>query len=86
MGVVISLDRHRRRRHGGMPAADGVARLERAVARLEPAVRRTPGGLTATLERELRTIVVAVNAGRHGEAADRAERLLGLLAHPALSG
>ena len=82
MGTVISLDEHRRRREPG----GEVGRLERAIARLDPAVRRPPGSVTTTVERELRTIVREVTAGRHGEAADRAERLLGLLAHPALSG
>jgi hypothetical protein len=83
MGTVTSLDEQRRRR--AEPGGE-VGRLERAVARLDPAVRRPPGSVTATVERELRNIVGAVTAGRHGEAADRAERLLGLLAHPALSG
>ncbi|MEX0983947.1 MAG: hypothetical protein WD096_02735 [Actinomycetota bacterium] len=82
MGMVISLSEHRRRRESG----GEVGRLERAVARLDPAVRRPPGSLTPTLERELRAIASAVTEGRPGEAADRAERLLGLLSHPALSG
>jgi hypothetical protein len=81
VGQVVSLEEHRRRRGGD------VGRLERAVARLDPAVRdHGAATMTPTLERELRAIARAATAGRHGEAADRAERLLGLLGHPAMSG
>jgi hypothetical protein len=86
VGIVISLDAYRTAEDRGLAAVGGeVVRLERAVARLDPAVRTPPERITPTLERELRSIVRAVNSGRHGEAADRAERLLGLLGHPALS-
>ena len=87
MGIVISLEAYRdpERRPSVGPLGE-VIRLERAVARLDPAVRLPEGRITPTLERELRSIVRAVSDGRHGEAADRAERLLGLLSHPALSG
>jgi hypothetical protein len=63
-----------------------VDRLDRAVTRLDPLVRRRDQRLTPTIERELREIAVAVSSGRARDAADRAERLVGLLAHPAASG
>ena len=83
MGEVVWLERYRQRR--GEPAAP-VDRLDEAVTRLDPLVRRREGRLTPTIERELRAIAVAVSSGRAREAADRAERLIGLLAHPAASG
>jgi hypothetical protein len=63
-----------------------LARLERSIQRLEASVRRTPGRLSPSVERELLMIVRAVSGGRTREAADRAERLAGLLGHPAASG
>jgi hypothetical protein len=39
--------------------------------------------MSPTVEKELRAIAVAVNAGRPRQAARRAERLAGLLQHPA---
>ena len=83
MGTVTSLDEHRLLRLGPQEA---VGRLERAVQRLDPAIRRSGSALTPTLERELVGIARAVTRGSHVEAAARAERLLGLLAHPAMSG
>jgi hypothetical protein len=80
MGQVISLDRYRAR-HDPLPAAMG--RLDGAVARLEPLVRRSPGRLLLGVERELVTIAAAVSAGRPREAAERAERLADRLEHPA---
>jgi hypothetical protein len=80
MGDVISLERYR----------DDVAapkamlhRLDDAVAKLDPLVRARASGISPTVERELRAIAIAVNAGRPRQAARRAERLAGLLQHPA---
>ncbi len=61
-------------------------RLDHAVERLDPLVRSKRHGLTPTIERELRAIALAVRAGSPGRAADLAERLVGLLQHPAASG
>lgn len=83
MGDVISLDEYRRRRD---PAATAVERLDTAVAQLDPLVRERGARLSPTVERELREIARAVSAGLPREAADRAERLVGLLAHPAAFG
>jgi len=85
VGDVIWLDRHRSSR-GRRETAAPVDRLDAAVTRLDPLVRRRDGRLTPTIERELRAIATAVSSGRAREAADRAERLIGLLAHPAASG
>jgi hypothetical protein len=82
MGTVISLQAHRERRR---PRAEAVRRLDRAVQRLDPLVRDR-GPLTPTIERELLAIARAVSAGQPRRAADRAERLAGLLEHPAASG
>jgi hypothetical protein len=82
VGQVISLDEYRRRHDAG----SAVARLDRAVARLDPLVRERGGPLAITIQRELRQITGAMSAGCAREAADRAERLIGLLAHPAASG
>jgi hypothetical protein len=82
MGVVISLDERRSRRHG----ASDLHRLDTAVRRLDGMVAARADRLTATLERELRSIAAAVAAGRAADAADRAERLVGLLEHPAAAG
>ncbi len=83
MGTVVSIDEYRERRD---PAARAVARLDMAVARLDPLVRERDGRLTPTIERELLAIAQAVSAGLPREAADRAERLAGILEHPAASG
>jgi hypothetical protein len=80
MGQVISLDRYRARHHL-LPAA--IARLDGAVARLEPLVHRSPGRLLLDVERELLVIAGVVTAGRPQEAAERAERLADRLEHPA---
>ena len=82
MGTVISLQDYRERRN---PAAAVVRRLDAAVQRLDPLVRAR-GTLTPTIERELLAIARAVSAGDPLRAADRAERLAGLLEHPAASG
>lgn len=80
---MISLDEYRRRRD---PAAAAVGRLDTAVRRLDGLVRSREGRLTPTIERELRAIAIAVADGLPREAADRAERLVGILEHPAASG
>lgn len=78
MGEVISLDDHR-----ADPRPAVIHRLDEAVARLDPLVRARASGMSPTVERELRAIALAVNAGRPRQAAQRAERLAGLLQHPA---
>jgi hypothetical protein len=80
---VISLDEYRERRH---PVAAAMARLDTAVGRLDGLVRARAGRLSPTIERELATISRAVSAGLPREAADRAERLAGILEHPLASG
>jgi hypothetical protein len=60
-----------------------LSRLDEAVAKLDPLVRARASALSPTVERELRAIAIAVNAGRPHQAARRAERLAGLLQHPA---
>ena len=42
--------------------------------------------LSPTIQRELVAIARAVSAGRPARAAERAERLAGILEHPAASG
>jgi hypothetical protein len=83
MGTVISLEEYRQRRD---PSATALGRLDAAVQRLDPLVRARDGRLTPTIERELRAIASAVSDGLPREAADRAERLAGILEHPAASG
>lgn len=82
MGTVISLDRAREQRD---PARAAERRLDAAVTRLDPLVRAR-FDLAPTIRRELQAIARAVTAGLPREAADRAERLLGILEHPAASG
>ena len=82
MGDVIRLDDHREARR----PASHVTRLDHAVQRLDRLVHDRADRLTHTLERELASIARAVANGRAAEAADRAERLAGLLEHPAASG
>ena len=78
MGEVISLAEYR---NDPRPAA--LRRLDEAVSRLDPLVRARASAMSPTVERELRAIAIAVNAGRPRQAAQRAERLAGLLQHPA---
>jgi uncharacterized protein YoxC len=80
---VISLDEYRERTN---PVAAAMARLDTAVVRLDGLVRARAGRLSPTIERELATISRAVSAGLPREAADRAERLAGILEHPLASG
>jgi hypothetical protein len=83
MGIVISLDDRRRRRDADCSA---VRRLDVAVHRLDGLVRSGGGRMTLTIERELGAIARAVTGGRPDDAADRAERLVAVLLHPAASG
>jgi len=80
MGQVISLADYRIH-----PQPAALHRLDEAVARLDPLVRARASTMSPTVERELRAIAIAVNAGRPRQAAQRAERLAGLLQHPASS-
>ena len=83
MGEVISLADYR---EDATQPRQLLSRLDAAVSRLDPLVRaRASAALSPTVERELRAIAVAVNAGRPRQAARRAERLAGLLQHPASS-
>jgi hypothetical protein len=83
MGSITSLEDYRARRD---PTGAAVVRLDVAVQRLDPLVHGCGGRLTSTVERELLAIAHAVSAGLPRQAAERAERLVGLLQHPAASG
>jgi len=80
MGQVISLEAYR---DDVVQPADLMHRLGEAVNKLDPLVRARATSVSPTVERELRAIAIAVNAGRPRQAARRAERLAGLLQHPA---
>lgn len=82
MGEVISLADYR---EDATQPRQLLSRLDEAVSRLDPLVRARASAISPTVERELRAIAVAVNAGRPRQAARRAERLAGLLQHPASS-
>jgi len=92
MGRVVDLEAWRLRRLGpGGPEepeeADGIARLERAIVRLDPMVARLAegaGGVDRVVETELLAITGAVSIGLVDEAAERAERLRARLEHPTL--
>jgi hypothetical protein len=83
MGEIVSLAEYRDRRSPGLTV---MRRLETAVGRLDAVVRRRPGRMAPTVERELLLIARAVSSGMPRDAADRAERLADLLEHPAASG
>jgi hypothetical protein len=80
MGDVISLQSYR---DDVVAPREMLSRLDDAVAKLDPLVRARASAMSPTVERELRAIAIAVNAGRPRQAARRAERLAGLLQHPA---
>jgi hypothetical protein len=80
MGQVISLEAYR---DGSVRPSELLHRLDEAVSKLDPLVRARAATVSPTVERELRAIAIAVNAGRPRQAARRAERLAGLLQHPA---
>jgi hypothetical protein len=67
---------------------DPVARLERAIRRLEAQLRRGTGRIGPRVESELLAITGAMTANLQEEAAERAERLAERLEHPSarLSG
>ena len=83
MGEIVLLAEYRDRRN---PELTVMQRLDRAVERLDAIVRRRPGRMAPTVERELLLIARAVSSGMPLDAADRAERLADLLEHPAASG
>jgi len=83
MGDVVWLADHRERRDDRSVA---LGRLDRAVRRLDPLVRDRLDRLNPTVQRELVAIARAVSAGSPAEAAERAERLAGILEHPAALG
>jgi len=95
VGRVIDLEAWRRRRPridegasldrggrglGRRPAP--LARLERAIGRLDPLVNGGTGRIGGRVETELLAITGAVTAGRVEDAATRAERLAERLEHP----
>jgi hypothetical protein len=95
MGRVIELEAWRGRRPridegasldqggrglGRRPAP--LARLERAIGRLDPLVNGGTGRIGGRVETELLAITGAVTAGRVEDAATRAERLAERLEHP----
>jgi hypothetical protein len=80
MGQVISLEAYR---DDVVQPAELLHRLDAAVNKLDPLVRARSTSMSPAVERELRAIAIAVNAGRPRQAARRAERLAGLLQHPA---
>jgi len=82
MGEVISLADYR---EDTTQPRQLLSRLDEAVSRLDPLVRARASTMSPTVERGLRAVAVAVKAGRPPQAARRAERLAGLLQHPASS-
>jgi hypothetical protein len=83
MGQVISLQEHRNRR---LPLQTSMARLDDAIRRIDPLVRRPGTRLGRAVERELTAIASAVSRGVPAEAARLAERLADRLEHPAALG
>jgi len=83
MAQVISLQDHRERRN---PLARAMSRLDRAIGRLDPLVRRSGTRVSDAVTRELLEIAAEVSGGRPLDAADRADRLADRLEHPAALG
>jgi DNA-binding FadR family transcriptional regulator len=83
MGQVIDLAAARARRR---PLAAAMERLEGAIGRIDPLVRRQGDRLSPTIAAELRTISEAVRAGNPERATRLAERLADRLEHPAALG
>lgn len=77
VGQVVELSEWRQARE-----RDPVARLERAVVRLEAQLERGSGRIGRRVEAELLAITGAMTAGLQDEAAERAERLTERLDHP----
>jgi hypothetical protein len=63
-----------------------MVRLDEAIRRIDPLVRRAGTRLGGAVERELLAIASAVSKGVPTEAARRAERLADRLEHPAALG
>jgi hypothetical protein len=61
---------------------DPVARLERAISRLESRLEHGMGRIGPRVETELLAITGAMTSGEQEEAAERAERLAERLEHP----
>jgi hypothetical protein len=83
MGQVIDLAAARARRR---PLATALERLDGAVGRLDPLVRRRGDRLPRRLVAELLAISQAVRAGNPERAIRLAERLADRLEHPAALG
>ncbi len=83
MGSIVDLAAWREARDH-----DPVARLERAISRLEGQLELGTGRIGSRVESELLAITGAMTAGMQEEAAERAERLAERLEHPSarLSG
>ena len=83
MGQLIDLAEARARRR---PLAAAMERLDGAIGRLDPLVRRRGDRLPPGLAAELLSISEAVRAGNPERATDLAERLADRLEHPAALG
>ncbi len=83
MGQVIDLAAARARRR---PLDVATERLDIAIDRLDPLVRRRGDRLPAALASELLAISAAVRAGNPERASKLAERLADRLEHPAALG
>jgi hypothetical protein len=83
MGQVIDLAAARARRR---PLAAAMERLDVAISRLDPLVRRRGTRLPRELAAELLHISSAVRAGNPERATRLAERLADRLEHPAALG
>ncbi len=77
MGTLIDLAAWR-----AAHEADPVARLERAIRRLEAQLERGTGRIGPRVEAELLQITGAMTANDQEQAAERAERLAERLEHP----
>jgi hypothetical protein len=83
MGQLIDLAEARVRRR---PLAAAMERLDGAIGRLDPLVRRRGDRLPPSLAAELLAISEAVRAGNPERAVTLAERLADRLEHPAALG
>jgi len=78
----VGLERPLEGRDGRLWPPTSLARLERAIGRLDPLVNGGTGRIGPQVETELLAITGAVTAGRVEDAATRAERLAERLEHP----
>jgi len=78
----VGLERPLEGRDGRLWPPTSLARLERAIGRLDPLVNGGTGRIGPRVETELLAITGAVTAGRVEDAATRAERLAERLEHP----